>query len=255
MCCLWQRAVPDMLCSAEGRNCPVPKVKWVKSDPKEFKALESFVAPFEAKGRTNSAALLIWFLQTVYRLDDIEAEDAVCDRKHDDGFDAVLVNDQRREIVVFQAKRREKLPATLGDTDLKNFVGSLAHLKSQNSVGHLIKTTKNDQLARLLEKAQVAEKIASGYTVRPIFVANVASDYNATKYLPQAISAGHPLELWDLARLGSVLNQLARDWFVEEQSKLKTQPDRLFVIGAKKEPKLIYAAIKASELARLPGIE
>src|SRR5262245_55531058 len=95
------------------------KAKWVKSDPKAFSVLESFVAPFGAKGRTNSAAFLIWFLQTVYRLDDVEAEDAVCDQQHDEGFDAIVVSDQRREIVVFQAKRREKLAATLGDTDLK----------------------------------------------------------------------------------------------------------------------------------------
>jgi hypothetical protein len=29
---------------------------------------------------------------------------------------------------VFQSKRREKLPAALGDVDLKTFVGSLAQL-------------------------------------------------------------------------------------------------------------------------------
>jgi hypothetical protein len=233
----------------------MPKAKWIKSDPNDFDALEAFVAHFEAKGRTNSAAFLIWFLQTVYRLDDVEAEDAVCDRQHDEGFDAIVVNDQRREIVVFQAKRKEKIPATLGDTDLKAFVGSLAHLKSQDSIEHLVKTTKNDQLAKLLERTQVAEKIGAGYTVRPIFVANVAADNNASKYMPQAIAAGHPLELWDLARLGPVLNQLSRDWFIEEQSKLKTRSDRVFVIGAKREPKLIYAAVRASELAKLPGIE
>ena len=118
------------------------KPERVRSDPKQFKALEKYISPFEAKGRTKSAALLIWFLQTIYRLDDVEAEDAVCDRKHDEGFDALVVNDQRREIVVFQCKRREKIPATLGDTDLKQFVGSLANLKSREAAEHMIKTTK-----------------------------------------------------------------------------------------------------------------
>src|SRR3981081_1615023 len=85
--------------------------KRVYSNADDFTSLETFIAPFNAQGRTESAALLIWFLQTIYRLDEVDAEDAVCDRKHDEGVDAIIVNDPRREVVLFQAKRREKLPA------------------------------------------------------------------------------------------------------------------------------------------------
>ena len=231
------------------------KQKWIKSNSGDFDALNNFIIPLEAKGRTESAAFLIWFLQTIFRLDEVDAQDAVCDRKHDEGFDAIVVNDQGREIAVFQAKRRQKLPSTLGDTDLKEFVGSLAHLGSKETVEHLIKTTPNRELRVLLEKTQAAEKIGAGYKLRPIFVANVAADHSAQKYLPQAEAAGHSLDLWDLVRIGPVLRQLSRDWFIEEKSKLKTAPDRLFKIGPKIEPRLIYAAIKARELVRLPGIE
>lgn len=229
--------------------------KPIKSDPNDFAALETFAGPFQAKNRTNSAAFLIWFLQTIYRLDDVEADDSVCDRTQDEGFDAIVVNDQRREIILFQCKRREKLPATLGDTDLKQFVGSLANFKSQDSVEHLIKTTTNPELVKLLKNTGAAEKRGAGYRIRPIFVSNVSADKNALKYLPQAAGAGHNIELWDLKRLGPVLKQLSRDWFIEEQSKLRTAPDRLFVLGSKTEPKLIYAAVKARELAKLPGID
>ena len=229
--------------------------KWVASNPKDFQVLEELTKQFEAKGRTRSAALLIWFLRTIYRLDDVEAEDSVCDRKHDEGFDALVVNDQRREIVLFQCKRREKLPATLGDTDLKSFVGSLANLQSRKAANHLIKHTKNEELAKLLKDADVPEKLHAGYKLRPIFVTNVAADANAIKYLPQAATAGHKIELWDLKKLGAVLSQLARDWFINEKSQLTTPADRLFVIGSKGDPKIIYAAVKATELAKLPGIE
>ena len=84
----------------------------VKSDPGAFKNLENGVAEHEATGRTRSAALLLWFLKTIYRLDEVEAEDAVCDESGDMGIDALAVNDDEQEIVLFQAKRREKLPAT-----------------------------------------------------------------------------------------------------------------------------------------------
>jgi hypothetical protein len=227
----------------------------IRSNPKDFETLNSYVKPFEAKGRTHSAAFLIWFLQTIYRLDEIEAEDAVCDRKHDEGIDALVVNDPGREIVLFQAKRAEKIPSTLGDTDLKQFVGSLANFKSKRSIQHLVEVTLNDQLRKILEDKQIGEKVSSGYQVRPIFIANVAADRNATKYLPQVKSIGRPLELWDLSRIGPVLNQLERDWFIAQQVNLHTDPSRLFVIGPERNPKIVYAAIKASELIGLPGID
>jgi hypothetical protein len=229
--------------------------KRIFSDTADFKALENYADEFKAKGRTPSAALLIWFLRTIFRLDDVDAEDAVCDRKHDEGVDALFVNDQRREIVLFQSKRRERLPATLGDTDLKKFVGSLAHFRSKSAVKHLAATTPNDELKRLLEKESVADKIAAGYKPRPIFVTNVAADQNALKYLPQATRAKCDIDLWDLTRLGPVLKQLSRDWFIEQQVKLNIEKSRCFILGSKKEPKIIYAAIMARELAKLPGID
>ena len=36
-------------------------------------------------GRTESAAFLIWYLQNYYRLDEVDAIDAVCDQKGDKG--------------------------------------------------------------------------------------------------------------------------------------------------------------------------
>src|SRR5947208_9619073 len=118
--------------------------KTIASDKPDFERLEAHAKHHEATGRTKSAALLIWFLETIYRLDEVEAQDAVCDRQHDAGIDAIVVNDGRQEIVLFQAKRREKLPATLGNTDLKEFVGSLAQFKSQASVAQLLASSKND---------------------------------------------------------------------------------------------------------------
>jgi len=111
--------------------------KRIQSDASDFRALEDYAKLYQAKGRTGSAALLIWFLETVYRLGEVEAQDAVCDRKHDEGIDAIVVNDQRRELILFQSKRREKIPATLGDVDLKNFVGSLLSFETREAVEHL----------------------------------------------------------------------------------------------------------------------
>jgi hypothetical protein len=229
--------------------------KFTKSDPKDFEAIEAFAKRFDAKGRTESAALLIWFLQAIYRLDDIEAEDAVCDRKFDEGFDAIFVNDSRREIAAFQCKRKKELPGTLGDVDLKTFVGSLMHLNTKASVDHLIAMSKNPDLVKLLKSLGVAEKVEAGYTIKPIFVCNIAANSDADKYLPQAKNAGHVIELWDLKRLSPVVKQLSREWFIDEQATIRLPASKSFLFGAKTQPSLVYGVVKATQLVKLPGID
>ncbi|HLG15013.1 MAG TPA: hypothetical protein VJH03_10995 [Blastocatellia bacterium] len=114
--------------------------KHIQSNAADFGKLSEFVKPYEAVGRTESAALLIWFLETIFRLDETDAQDAVCDRKHDVGIDAIAVRDDENEVVLFQAKRKQKLPATLGDVDLKTFVGSLQQFQTAAMVNksHLV---------------------------------------------------------------------------------------------------------------------
>jgi restriction endonuclease Mrr len=84
----------------------------MRTNRKDFETLENILKRFEAKGRNSSAAFLIWFLRTIYRMDDVEAEDAVCDATDDGGIDGLITDDDLKEIVLFQGKRRERLPAT-----------------------------------------------------------------------------------------------------------------------------------------------
>jgi hypothetical protein len=200
---------------------------FVESDRTHFAKLEEFTRAYEAKGRTESAALLIWFLETIFRLDDVDAQDSVCDRKHDAGVDAVSVRDDRQEVFLFQAKRKQKLPGTLGDTDLKEFVGSLRQFSSEDSVKRLISTSANEELKRLLQVNSVAEKIGKGYATRPVFVCNIAANRDATNYLRHARSNDCNIDLWDLGRLGPVLNQLSREWFVEQKATLTIVPQKV----------------------------
>jgi hypothetical protein len=226
------------------------------TDTNDFADLERYSLDYDIPGRTKSAALLLWFLNAVYRLDETEAEDAVCDKKNDAGFDAICVDDGSQEIVVFQSKRKEKIPSTLGDVDLKTFIGSLSQLATASSVKELIKSSQNDELKSLLVNLDIENKIASGYKKRAIFITNVAANEDAKKYLKHIDQDKIFLDLWDLNRLSPILKQLKRDWFVSDSSILFIDPNRLFYLGAKsKEPDLVYAAIKAKSLIHLPGID
>ncbi len=49
-------------------------------------------------GLPESAAFLFWFLVNVYRLDETDARDAICDKSNDKGIDAIYVDHAEQEI-------------------------------------------------------------------------------------------------------------------------------------------------------------
>ena len=226
----------------------------VRTNRRDFETLEEILRRFEAGGRSSSAALVIWFLRTIYRMDDVEAEDAVCDATDDGGIDGLIVDVDLKEIVLFQGKRREKLPATLGDTDLKKFTGSMAVFRDPGSIRALESRTRNTDLRRLLNSNDVSEKVQSGYQLKGIFVANVAGDQNCQAYISASLKTGPPIDLWDLPRLSPVISQLQREWFIAKPITIRTAKGKLFWDGPKTHPTLIYAAIPVKELIKMPGI-
>ena len=66
----------------------------------EYSKLKPVLAPFEAKGRGESIAFLSWFLENIFRLDEVTADDAICDRPNDRGIDGIYVDHTLEEISV-----------------------------------------------------------------------------------------------------------------------------------------------------------
>ena len=56
-------------------------------------------------GRTESHALLVWFLQHYFRLDEVEAQDSVCDGPDDKGIDAIYIDE------IMHETRRKSTPS------------------------------------------------------------------------------------------------------------------------------------------------
>jgi hypothetical protein len=78
------------------------------------------------KSRTETRALLAWFLENYYRLEDLEVFDSVCDGSGDKGIDGIYVNNQLRQIDFFQVTLFKSGKKTLGDAKLKQFCGAIA---------------------------------------------------------------------------------------------------------------------------------
>jgi len=143
------------------------------------------IQPYLAGSRTESEAFLIWFLQHIYRLDETEACDAVCDGPDDKGVDGIYIDDNLERVDIFQSKLvKSKKRKSLGDVQLKEFVGTLAQFHNPDQVQEIAKSTSNVELRNLLLSQDVPAKIKGGYAVRGVFVTNALRDQNAVQYLP-----------------------------------------------------------------------
>ena len=127
-----------------------------------------------------------WFLENYYRLEETEAQDAICDGSDDKGIDGIYVDHTLERIDVFQTKLYQAgagQDKTLGDSALKQFAGSLDQLKTKESAIELADTTGNEELRGLIQNEGIPDLIERGYDVRGFFITNVPMDDHAKSYL------------------------------------------------------------------------
>ena len=148
-----------------------------------YRNLQQLVAPYLGGTRTESRAFLSWFLEHIYRLDPTQAEDCVCDGPDDKGVDGIYVDKEATRIDIFQCKIAQTERKTLGDTTLKDLVGTLAQFDTQGTTESLQQSTRNTELRHRLEDDNVADLIGQGWTVRGVMVSNSAMDDSAKDYL------------------------------------------------------------------------
>ena len=97
----------------------------------DYPDVREIIKPCLNQKRTESHSFLVWYLQHFYRLDETESHDTVCDGRDDKGIDGIYVDENLECIVVFQAKLVENPNKTLGDTQLKEFVGTLSQFNTE----------------------------------------------------------------------------------------------------------------------------
>lgn len=207
------------------------------------------LGPIET-GRTESHAFLVWFLMHFMRLDDTEAQDAVCDGPDDKGIDGIYVDSNLETIFVLQCKLVQNEKRTLGDTQLKEFTGTLSQLGSPEDILTLQESTSNIELSRLLDSEKIGAKVDDGYRVIGIFVTNIGRDANATAYL----NGRDDVQLFDK-------EELERRYIPVGPSEATGAPVVFDVFGYDcsqykiGDVKVLFAPLKARELVMLDGIE
>ncbi len=121
--------------------------------------------------RSESAAFLIWYLENYYRLDTLEAQDAVCDQRGDKGVDGIFVNDDDQTITIFQAIIRQSPNSTIGDKSLREFAGTISQFETAKSIQNLIDTAGNARVGKLADDLDLINKIGT-HELRAEFLCN-----------------------------------------------------------------------------------
>ncbi len=154
---------------------------------------ERELKPFEKRAPDFSGRFIRWFLESIYRLEEIDADDACVDAKHDKGVDAIYVDDVSETAYIIQAKTKTKDNAEFGDTEIKEFYGTLEQFNSKKKIDEVYAETKNDKLKQTIARTRLASKVDSGYDVLGVFISNARANADAKGILAKLSN----IELFD----------------------------------------------------------
>lgn len=205
--------------------------------------------------RTEQAALLAWFLESVWRLDPEDVISAICDGPGDKGIDAIYVDDDAAEITVFQSKwRKSPLTASQGDADLKQFVGAGGYFEGASQLDALLASKPNDELRKLLARQNVREILESEtHSVKMVFLTLGSLDSSGRDYVASRAGLQPPLAVYDVEMLADVAVQTQKPALRSEEVVL-TALEPAIVRELTDSERMAVTLVQASELVTLPGI-
>ena len=154
---------------------------------------ECELKPFEKRAPDFSGRFIRWFLENIYRLDEIDADDACVDAKHDKGVDAIYVDGVSETVYIIQAKTKTKDNAEFGDTEIKEFYGTLQQFDSKHKIDEVYQESKNDKLKQTIARTRLVSKVESGYGVIGVFISNARANEDAKAILAKLAK----IELFD----------------------------------------------------------
>ncbi|MCH9019135.1 MAG: AIPR family protein [Proteobacteria bacterium] len=151
-----------------------------------YPSIQALIARQMKRHTTESRAFLAWVLENIYRLEDAEADDCVCDGPDDKGVDGLYANMTSETVEIFQSKLYQKTTRTVGDAALRDFAGTLTQFKDPESIIKLRDSTRNHELRGRIDELKLANIVAQGYEVKGVFVTNVEIDSNGREFLTRA---------------------------------------------------------------------
>lgn len=216
----------------------------------EYGALLPRLAGFVKRGRGESAALLGWFLENIFRLDDVEADDALCDASRDKGADAIYVDHNAQEIVILQSWLRTGPGGHLGDVELKTLSGTLDQFASPESIDVLLNGSANEALKTLIRENDIRDLVEKKYAVKGVYVTNQPLNADGREYLKHQPQ----IEVYDSVRIAAEYVDIdAPDW-VAHSFTFAVDDSGMIASTAPDDGQLFLFLASGKELIALRGI-
>src|SRR5690606_10751780 len=204
---------------------------------------------YNIEGRTESASFLMWYLEKYYRLDQQVAIDSVCDNNGDKGVDGIYINEGMGTIDIFQTKIAQSEKKSIGDTALKEFLGTLDQFRSKEKLENLLNSAGKAQVASLIQRLDLLDKL-DGYRVRGIFIANVDLSADGEAFLKER----DEIEFYGKSILEEQYISDKKDINILAEAEFDISENETTTYYADAETITYIAPIKAIELVQLDGI-
>lgn len=215
------------------------------SYPKLLKLFPDYIDP----KRSESASFLIWYLENYLRLDSADAVDAVCDQSGDKGVDGIYINEDAGCVEIYQSKIAQKEGATIGDTALKEFAGTLTQFSNEKTIRALI-SSAGDANVGLLAKRLELEKRISELEIKGYFISNINLDKNGESILKSLKN----IKFIGRKELESTYVDPSRTTPVSKSVKFDISGLETAKYIVDSDNEALIAPLKASELISLEGI-
>jgi AIPR protein len=222
----------------------------------DFDLLSEQFASHLLGNRTESTAMLAWFLENVWREEPDEVEDALCDGSNDKGIDAIVIDLDTREITIFQGKRRRNEDRTQGEVDLQRFRGVAPYFRGPEGIDDLLAAAPNEELRQLVQRLDLKGLLAEEdpWDIKLVYVTNAELDNSATSYLNTTRDEVPPLDVWDRDPLAAVARRTERPGLLPGEHVLAPRSS-ILVEPLEGDVEMAIALVPANELVRLPGID
>lgn len=177
----------------------------------EAPQFNELIARFRSKGFSEGKSFTLWFLENIYRLDEVDAADAVCDAQNDKGVDAIWVDELNKESHILQSKTTQNSLSRIGDNSLKTFVGSLMQFDTSAKVSEILSGNANQDLKNVLTRQGIGPLVDKGYKLIGVFVTNQLPNEDTEEYLKKHDS----LVLYDRNRIAAEYVDLETEGGIE----------------------------------------
>ncbi|NTJ41943.1 hypothetical protein G6L28_04920 [Agrobacterium larrymoorei] len=222
----------------------------MKPEELQYENLKSVINSFEDKGREEARSFLNWFLENIFRLDPIEADDCICDKPNDRGIDAIYVDDNQNEILVLQGKIKQR-ESSIGDGPLRELAGTITQIETVEAVDALIAGGGNEDLKNLLLRLKIRDLVSNGYSVIGSFVSNQPLDENGREF---AVQHGR-IRVYDRNRISSEYIDIEADGGVDDTFSFDLSYVEPLQIKTKSGVSSYVLPVQARELVRMSGID